>query len=84
MARARTETKSEARARTLRTTMKELISARIQFKVHYPSKNSMVITCESNLNNEQLRVVLDSGGQFGPSKDLIILIPDLGANDDGK
>jgi len=77
---AKGETKAEARQRTLRTTMQDLIAARIQFKVHYPSKNSMVITCESNLNNDQLRVVLDAGGQFGPSKDLIILIPDLGAN----
>jgi len=66
-----------APTRTLRTTLMALISARIDFKVHYPTKNSMVITADGNLNQPQLRVFVEKGGAFGPGRQLMILIPKL-------
>jgi hypothetical protein len=66
--------------RTLRTTMNALIGARIDFKVHYPTKNSMVITADNDLNQVQLRTFVEQGGAFGPGKNLMILVPDLGGD----
>jgi hypothetical protein len=61
--------------------MNALIGARIDFKVHYPTKNSMVITVDNDMNHAQLKTFVDNGGSFGPGKNLMILVPDLGAND---
>jgi len=67
--------------RTLRTTVLALVSARIQFKVHYPTKNSMVITADGGLTSDQLKVVVDQGGQVGPDRSIMILIPKLSSDE---
>jgi hypothetical protein len=63
--------------RSLRLAFLALVSARIPFKTHYPTKNSMVITIDSGLTNNQLRTVIDYGGTVGPDRNIIILIPKL-------
>jgi hypothetical protein len=63
--------------RTLRTTMNMLIGARIPFKVHYPTKGSMVITLEGGLTHDQLRVAVDHGASIGPNAQVMILVPKL-------
>ena len=63
--------------RTLRTTVLALVSSRIAFKVHYPTKNSMVITLDGGLTHDQLRVAVDYGANIGPNAQVMILIPKL-------
>jgi len=70
--------------RTLRTTINALIGARIEFTIHYPTKNSLVITADGDLSRMQLKAFVDAGGAFGPGKNsraLMILVPDLGGGD---
>jgi hypothetical protein len=51
-----------------------LIEENIPFTVHYPTKNSAVITSDSGLNNTQLRVVVEHGGVIGPDGKIQILL----------
>ena len=84
MAPSKTTTKTKKATpptRTMRTVLNALIGARIDFGVHYPTKNSMVITATGNLSQVQLKTFVNEGGSFGPGKNLQILVPDLGAID---
>jgi hypothetical protein len=73
MARSRTAPPKQ----TLRSTILALVTGRIPFSVHYPTKNSMVITCDPGLNQAQLRVAVEQGASFGPDRNLMILVPKL-------
>jgi len=61
----------------MRTMMLGLVSARIPFSVHYPTKNSMVITLDGGLTNAQLKVAIEQGAVIGPDHRIIILVPKL-------
>jgi len=80
MARSRTKAATPPLERTLRTTVLALVSARIGFSTHYPTKNSMVITLDGGLTSAQLKVAVEYGAAIGPDHRVIILIPKLSAD----